>query len=455
MDKKTTLIIAAVIVVIIAAAAAFVLVGGSEDKTDYGDKKIGEIGTYITIYGNANSDLYIDENDVKMLESIVNGYTVWDKETMPYADANLDGKITEEDVQIVRNIIDVKECTVYYENYFGEATKINFPLKDRNIAVTYSQQAEVCNILGLMDNIKVASRAATDLYANLYPHLKTCVPFGSTGSSSIDDDGVEKMLQNDVSVVVCTPRTENQELAKRLTAERNMDFIMLWYNGEYCIPTVQTMGILFDEKERAEAYKEYCERIGGELKEKITDDIKKDAIVFRSADASAGTARLMVSDTHGTHYMVNTYLANAYTAETTNQFGFGTVTLEWVVANASDYDYFILLWYPAGFQDATPNGDWVQQSDFNKAFEDFASNFTLTKVYQDGNIVSDVYDTMFSYSAYAFLKILAAQMYPDLFSMEDAQKDLQYWYDNIDKSDVDVKKVGTYYYTGENYKTSY
>lgn len=453
MDKRIVIVAVVIIIVAIAAVAYVALDDDDDSKKDFSETAIGGVGTYVPIYGNATGDLYINQDDVDMLQQIVDGDLVWDKTKSPYADANLDGSITEADIQIVKNIIDSKSCTVYYENYFGEPQKINFPLVNRNIAVTYSQQAEACSILGLMDNIKVASRAATDLYSNLYPHLKEAVPWGSTGSSAIDDDAVEKFLNNDISVIVCTPRTENKEICDRLSSERNMDIIMLWYAGEYAIPTIQTMGILFDAQDKSQKYMDYANGITEDLKTKITDNVKKSILVVRNATASSGNVRLMVSDIHGSVYMIDTYLGNAYKTDTTNQFGFLNVTTEWVIENNQKFDYFALIWYPAGYADGD-NG-YNTQADYNSSFETVTSNLERTNAYRNGNIVSTSYDNMFSFSAYAFLKILAAQIYPDLFSLEDAIKDLQNWFDTVDICNVDVSKDGTYIYTGSNYKTSY
>ena len=88
MDKKSTIIIAAAVVIVAVAAIAFVMLGDSDEKKDYSETSIGEIGTYVPIFGNATGDLYIDEDDVDMLQSIVNGDMEWDEKKAPFADAD-------------------------------------------------------------------------------------------------------------------------------------------------------------------------------------------------------------------------------------------------------------------------------------------------------------------------------------------------------------------------------
>jgi hypothetical protein len=70
-------------------------------------------------------------------------------------------------------------------------------------------------------------------------------------------------------------------------------------------------------------------------------------------------------------------------------------------------------------------------------------------------IIGSEYPNMFGFSAYPFLKVIAAQLYPDLFSLDDAMKSLQEWFDKYNVVNIDVKKNGPISYTGTTYKTSY
>ncbi len=456
MDKKIAIIAVAVAVIAIVAIAAFVLMGGSNDKSkDYSGTEIGEIGTFVPIYGNATSDLYINNDDVDMLQQMADGKLVWDKKKAPYADANQDGLIDSKDVAIVKKIIKVEPCEVMYEDYYGDVTKVNFPLKNMNIAVTYYQQAEACAILGVLDKINVASKAAT-VYGTMWPALKNSVEWGTTGSSAITDDAVEKFIANDVKLVVCTPRTENHDLAQRLHEERGINFIQLWYNGNYCISTIQTMGILMDAKEKAQAYMDYCNGIAKELSSKITDKSKHKVVVFSGYNASNDQISILGNDRHGAYVLVNKFLADAYTEDGTNQFGFVYHNVEWLVTNSQKFDAMVFCMSGnSGYSDDQTTGTYYTQEKYNGAFEDATSYFDKVKAYKDGMIIGSEYPNMFGFSAYPFLKVIAAQLYPDLFSLDDAMKSLQEWFDKYNVVNIDVKKNGPISYTGTTYKTSY
>lgn len=453
MDKKVTIAIAVIVAVAVIAVAAFVILNNC-DK-DYNDKEIGEIGTYVPIYGNATSDLYIDKDDVKMLQSIIDGKTIWDKKKAPYADANQDGRITDADVNIVKKIINREPCEVMYEDYYGDVTKVNFPLTNMNIAVTYYQQAEACAILGVLEKVNVASKAAT-VYGTLWPCLKNSVEWGTTGSSAITDDAVEKFIANDVKLVVCTPRTENHDLAQRLHEERGINFIQLWYNGNYCLSTIQTMGILMDAEDRSQMYMDYCNNIANKLTSKIKDKSQHKCFVMNGYNETTDSITLMSNERHGSYVLINKYLADAYYEQGTNQFGFTYHNIEWLITNSQKFDSIIFcVSGNSGYSDDQSTGTYYTQDVYNKFFESKVSYFEKCQAYKNGMIIGSVYAQTFGFSAYPVLEIIAAQLYPDLFTLDEAMDDLQEWFDTFGVTKIDVRKNGPISYTGSEYEAAY
>lgn len=454
MEKKISVAAVAVAAAVTVAVAAFVLMEGDDDK---GRSKIsiGEIGTFVPIYGNATGDLYIDDDDTNALQSIIEGRTAWDRERAPYADANVDGVIDSRDVDIVKNIIAKNPCTVYYEDYYGDTTAVNFPLTNRNIAVTYYQQAEACAILGVLGDVKVASRAAT-AYSTMWPSLKEAVPWGTTGSSAITDDAVEKFIDNGVTLVVCTPRTENRELAQRLHDERGIDFIQLWYNGEYCISTIQTMAILMDRQDESKRYADYCNGVIDDLASKIKDKSAKRLLVISGYNSDNDQLSVLGNGRHGSYVLVNKYLGDAYTEDGTNQFGFVYHNVEWLVQNGQRFDAIVYCMSgSSGFSTDEKTGTYVSQDAYNRKFEETVRYFGKVGAYESGNVVGSEYPNTFGFSAYALLEIIAAQLYPGLFSLDDGVAKLQEWFDRINVVDIDVRTQGAYSYTGDDYRAGY
>ena len=463
MDNKTMTIIGVVVVaVIVIAAAAFVLTRDKgKDTPDEPD--VGDIGTYVPIYGNANNDLYIDSKDIAVLQAIIDEDFPWDKTKMPFADANQDGQITALDIQLVQKIINRESCTVYYLDYYGEVEPVKFPIVSPKIAVTYYQQAEACNILGLMDNIVCSSLAAAGQYCTLYPHLDTLNDnqvFGTTGSSTLNDDAVEKIVANKVDLIVSTPSSQNQEPTKRLREEQGINTFNLWYNGAYCYSTLMALAIFTDNVDKVEAYMDYCDGIVSKLTSKITSSVKKDILLMDSYYTSSAKYWFIASDANGSFTMINRYLANVYSADDASQFGFVQRDIDWLLANQSNYDAIVIAPTPCGFRDLRVDGvyqagDYYSRADYNGQCETQFATLDKTDAYKSGSLVITSYDNTFGYSTYAMLPMIAAQLYPELFSVEDALEDLQEWFDTINKATVDVKTQGAFSYTGTAYETNY
>lgn len=460
MDQKTMIIAAVAVIAVVAIAVVAVFGLGGKSSPD--DPDIGEIGTYVPIYGNANGDLYINDRDVETIQAIIDGKIVWDKKN-PYVDADTNGEINQKDVDLVKKIIAKEKCTVYYDDYYGEIEAFNYPATNRNIAVTYYQQAEACNILGLMDNIKCASLAAAGQYTTLYPHLADLTDnqkFGTTGSSTLNDDAIEKIVSNNVTLVVSTPSSGNYEPTKRLREERGIDTINLWYNGNYCYSTIMTMAILTDTVKKAENYMDFCDDVKKTLEGKITDDKRLDILLVDSYYASSGKYSLIASEANGTFTMINKYLANVYSADDASQFGFVNRDIDWLVSNQAKYSKMVIVPTPCGFRDLRVDGvyqtgEYFSRADYNTQCETQFEALEKTNAYKNGNLIVSSYDNTFGYSTYAMLPLIAAQLYPDMFSLEDGLKVLQKWFDTINVADVDVKTEGAFSYTGTNYETSY
>ena len=68
--KQGTVMITVLVVAVIAIAAAFVLIGNGEDeKDDY----VAPKDTRLWVFGNANMDDRLDEDDMRYLDKILSG----------------------------------------------------------------------------------------------------------------------------------------------------------------------------------------------------------------------------------------------------------------------------------------------------------------------------------------------------------------------------------------------
>ena len=97
----------------------------------------------------------------------------------------------------------------------------------------------------------------------------------------------------------------------------------------------------------------------------------------------------------------------------------------------------------------TTDEPFFTQQEYNDRFENSVEYFRGTSAYENGNVITASYNLYGGYSSFAALKIIASMLYPDLFTLEEGQADLQYWYDNFTTADIDVTVDGGYIYTGD------
>jgi iron complex transport system substrate-binding protein len=145
----------------------------------------------LNIFGNANMDNIIDEQDVSYLEEVI-GKT---KAATNLSDANLDGSIDNKDVELVKEIIrgDEKEISVIDES--GKTVTIKEPLN--RIVVCHAMFAEVIKSLGADDKI-VGIPTYMENYTTFYPVLSKLATVG--GASNPDTEAIVS-LKPDLVIV--------------------------------------------------------------------------------------------------------------------------------------------------------------------------------------------------------------------------------------------------------------
>lgn len=142
MNGNTIKIIAIGIVVVVAAAGAGTFFLLNKDK-DEGT----EITAALEVYGNANNDYKINDDDVDLIQKIIDeeeGYTL---DKYPLADAYKDGTVDDKDITQVKNIIaggdNGNTFQVWYVNHTTDTT--NYPTGTYSADMTWPVQKCVAN----------------------------------------------------------------------------------------------------------------------------------------------------------------------------------------------------------------------------------------------------------------------------------------------------------------------
>lgn len=117
----------------------------------------------LEVYGNANLDEAIDEQDVKYILDIIAGRA----NSTVFADANKDGAINEADVEQVKALLNGTASYVWILDGNGDPVRVRLPVK--RIGVEYLSNAELMRILGVEDRVVAVDFAPYQLRNFYFP----------------------------------------------------------------------------------------------------------------------------------------------------------------------------------------------------------------------------------------------------------------------------------------------
>lgn len=178
MDKKL-LSVAVVAILVIAGVGALLLWyntqgadAGSTLGTHLSESELPGASSRLWVYGNANEDDRINDDDIAYLEDIVEGK----KGATRLADANCDGEIDRNDVAYLKKIINGDDMKVYYINNYNNVAMVNWPVS--SIATGYCSGAQAVEVAGATDKLKIADNFITKNYVSFNPAYASLPSYG-------------------------------------------------------------------------------------------------------------------------------------------------------------------------------------------------------------------------------------------------------------------------------------
>ncbi len=196
MDKKTLIAVAVVAILVVAAAGVYA-VNNNKDKSSEPVSALKD--AELKVFGNINGDKRIDQDDVKIMQRLVD-----EKKTAaeyPLADANQDGALTQEDVDIVKKVATGQSTTIWHVSYHdinGDGTmdekivSTKFPIK--SAIMTGSANTSMFMLsMGVVDEIKGASYSSTSmdkaLFKDTFLNTDKVVKLGTSATTITFEDG--------------------------------------------------------------------------------------------------------------------------------------------------------------------------------------------------------------------------------------------------------------------------
>ncbi len=215
------------------------------------------------IFGNANMDDTIDENDVAYVEGII---AETNEETL-LADANYDGVFDEDDVTLITQIVNDEEDEITVIDTTGRYVTINKPL--RRIIVLNANILEVMRSLNLDKESIAAISSSAMSKEDFFPEFQTTLNVG-TGW----EPDVEKVIEADPDIVFLYATqfvTSCDEVQNQLENAGLKVIRFDCFKPETYLDEVSKLGFILDKEDDADDFTEFYNKCLNDIKDKVED----------------------------------------------------------------------------------------------------------------------------------------------------------------------------------------
>ncbi len=262
----------------------------------------------LKVWGNVDGDYLIDEDDVTELQSLVDkGVSA---NLYPIADANMDGVINAEDVEVVTKVTAGEATTIYHVNYHDtngdgymdvEMVSTAFPITSA-ITTGSANSFMLLYLLDIVDEIVGASYGSSNdkvLYGDYYLDTEHTAKIGSSSTTikfeDGKDDGAADLIKK--KNVTCAISDWNRTYLTNESDFETAHVDVVRVSAASVDPEVYThsimlLGTLFQKLDRAEevlkAYNSVIETIADEISKLSDDQIKKAVASSMTGYVSSG-----------------------------------------------------------------------------------------------------------------------------------------------------------------------
>lgn len=403
-------------------------------------------GDYILhIFGNANLDENIDDEDLAYLQRIIEGK---EKET-GLADANNDGKIDASDIVQVEKIINGTQTEITIVDSDNKTVTIKQPLE--RIVIYTHQCAEILQLLGVQDKVV----GVRDTFANQpqrFPKMSRDQSIGSGG-----EPDVEAVLKvNPDAILAYTWYPTEESLDAKLPPEVKVlrfDCECSGLGPDAMREKVKLLGIVLAARKKANEYLQWHDRILSQVEEKVAGISQDDRIEVYLESTPEGdrtiSSRTAIGTGHAAHKLVE--MAGGVNIAAGNLPGYedtpmeyGEIETEWILSQ--NPDVIVGRAMGAGIRPyENVNNSLLQK--YSLEIKDLPGFNNISAVKDDRvYIITNDYAVTPNYPS--ALLLLAKWFYPDRFADLNPEAAHQE-YVNMMGLDFDVREKGAFFYPGQ------
>jgi len=382
------------------------------------------------IYGNANMDDTINEQDIAYVQDVIRGT----KSATNLADANYDGKIDEMDVVQIEQIINSTEKKITIIDSANKTATVKFPVK--SIAVCGTEKAVALRILGATDRVVgVAESIVTKDYAKkFFPELQG---LPTIGDMEIDYEAV-LALKPDIIITYSVQKAENDKLPG--VTILNFDF----YRARSIFKEMKTLGYVLGSEKRAQEYIDFCEPIIRNIATGL-DGVPSDkrARVYLEAQGDYVTHSKMGAAGYQIELAGGNNLAADMVGKATGSL---EVDPEWVLKENPDIIVKMVGWNRDNTTAGYETNDFKSMATMRDRILN-RSELARVKAIENKKIEMLAYDITYNPDYIISVAYLAKLFYPELFKDVDPVAIHQEYLDTFHKGlNWNVRKNGTFVY---------
>ena len=311
-DRKILVFAVTAVIILILFDAAAILIGNDGSRNEGQGALVGDIiredgfpneKSRLWVYGNANEDDYINEEDLTALRMIIEGVA----EPTVLADANADGKVNEEDLAYLERILRSENISVYYIDNYYTVSEISWPVN--TIAIGYCSGAYTADVTGLCGKVVGVDTTIKDYWHIINPVFGTADSWGTHESPNY-----ESLIISGTDVFVpgyCVEGTDEKSKTYLESAGINVMFISTSDNSGVDYPNdhidrsiLMFAYLLQGDMEKTYDYLGWHDRIVSVLESAaslLSDDEKASMIMARGSPFYINTGQYSITGKDNTN----------------------------------------------------------------------------------------------------------------------------------------------------------
>jgi ABC-type Fe3+-hydroxamate transport system, periplasmic component len=242
-----------VLIVLLASSTLMVLPAAASDYT-------------LGIFGNANMDDTIDEDDIAYVESIIKGTN----ERTELADANYDGEVDEDDITQIEQIIsgDEKELTII--DSADSIVTVKMPV-ERIIPLHMRHAGAVC-VLNAEDEIVGVDKTVIER-VRLFPELSKLSSVGT-----VREPDVEQIIVLDPDLIITFTNAPISDLLEDNLPDKISVVRFDLSRAEDMGEEMNKLGYILGSGRAAEEYLEWYDHYMETVKERVSEILEEDRV---------------------------------------------------------------------------------------------------------------------------------------------------------------------------------